>query len=111
MLRPTSRSESRKKTFKKAIDGDEARRKREDGMIRIRKDKREEAFQKKRRWAGLIFFTQFNTNLSFGYVRRSARASVYSRPRREAGAGGPSSSFLTVCLGVCLRGGGLLREG
>ena len=50
MLRPTmSRSESRKKSFKKGVDPDEARRKREEGMIQIRKDKREEAFLKKRR--------------------------------------------------------------
>jgi|TARA_B100000405_G_scaffold300477_1_gene260239 importin subunit alpha-1 len=48
MLRP-SRSEARKKGFKKVIDADEARRKREEGMIQIRKDKREEAFLKKRR--------------------------------------------------------------
>ena len=48
MLRP-SRSEARKKGFKKVIDADEARRKREEGMIQIRKDKREEAMLKKRR--------------------------------------------------------------
>ena len=34
---------------KKATDADEARRKREEGMIQIRKDKREEAMLKKRR--------------------------------------------------------------
>ena len=49
MLRPSSRTEARKKGFKKAIDADEARRKREEGMIQIRKDKREEAMLKKRR--------------------------------------------------------------
>ena len=49
MLRPSSRTEARKKGFKKATDADEARRKREEGMIQIRKDKREEAVQKKRR--------------------------------------------------------------
>lgn len=54
MLRPSSRTEARKKGFKKAIDADEARRKREEGMIQIRKDKREEAMLKKRRcvWGG-----------------------------------------------------------
>ena len=49
MLRPSSRTEARKKSFKKSIDPEEARRKREEGMIQIRKDKREEAFLKKRR--------------------------------------------------------------
>ena len=49
MLRPSSRTEARKKGFKKATDADEARRKREEGMIQIRKDKREEAMLKKRR--------------------------------------------------------------
>ena len=44
MLRPSSRTEARKKGFKKATDADEARRKREEGMIQIRKDKREEEF-------------------------------------------------------------------
>lgn len=48
-LRPGNKAESRKKGFKKAIDADEARRKREDNMIQIRKDKREEAMLKKRR--------------------------------------------------------------
>jgi len=51
MLRPSSRTEARKKGFKKATDADEARRKREEGMIQIRKDKREEAMLKKRRFA------------------------------------------------------------
>ncbi|OUS48808.1 armadillo-type protein [Ostreococcus tauri] len=48
-LRPGSKASERKKGFKKAIDADEARRKREDNMIQIRKDKREEAMLKKRR--------------------------------------------------------------
>jgi len=48
-FRPGSKADSRKKGFKKAIDADEARRKREDNMIQIRKDKREEAMLKKRR--------------------------------------------------------------
>lgn len=52
MLRPSSRTEARKKSFKKATDADEARRKREEGMIQIRKDKREEAMLKKRRYVG-----------------------------------------------------------
>ena len=48
MLRPGGKSD-RQKTFKKAIDADEARRKREDNILSIRKNKREENLQKKRR--------------------------------------------------------------
>jgi len=48
-LRPGSRSEARKKGFKGTLSADEARRKREDQMIQIRKDKREEGLMKKRR--------------------------------------------------------------
>ena len=49
MLRPSaSRQDSRKKSFKKSADAEESRRKREDQMIAIRKEKREEAMAKKR---------------------------------------------------------------
>lgn len=48
-LRPNARVEVRKKGFKLAIDADEARRKREDNMVEIRKSKREESLLKKRR--------------------------------------------------------------
>ena len=45
MLRPDPR---RKKEFKKGIDAEEARRKREDNIIELRKNKRDENLQKKR---------------------------------------------------------------
>eukprot|EP00245_Coleochaete_scutata_P016703 TRINITY_DN7890_c0_g1_i1.p1 TRINITY_DN7890_c0_g1~~TRINITY_DN7890_c0_g1_i1.p1 ORF type:complete len:533 (+),score=135.50 TRINITY_DN7890_c0_g1_i1:184-1782(+) len=48
-LRPNARADARKKTFKKAIDTDDARRKREDNMVEIRKSKREENLLKKRK--------------------------------------------------------------
>eukprot|EP00958_Prasinococcus_capsulatus_P002387 scaffold207_cov409-Prasinococcus_capsulatus_cf.AAC.92 len=47
-LRPGAKTD-RQKQFKKAIDVDEARRKREDNILSIRKNKREENLQKKRR--------------------------------------------------------------
>lgn len=47
-----SKQEARRAGFKKAIDGDEARRKREDHQVEIRKAKREENLMKKRREAG-----------------------------------------------------------
>lgn len=46
MLRPNQ--DQRKKGFKKVIDADEARRKREDAVLAIRKEKKEENLQKKR---------------------------------------------------------------
>jgi len=44
-----NKQEARRAGFKKAIDGDEARRKREDHQVEIRKAKREENLLKKRR--------------------------------------------------------------
>lgn len=48
-LRPNARTEVRKKAYKVAVDADEARRKREDNMVEIRKSKREESLLKKRK--------------------------------------------------------------
>jgi hypothetical protein len=48
-LRPSARAEGRMKAYKLAVDATEARRKREDGMVEIRKSKRDESLQKKRR--------------------------------------------------------------
>mmetsp|Transcript_12229 Transcript_12229/g.28497 ORF Transcript_12229/g.28497 Transcript_12229/m.28497 type:complete len:549 (+) Transcript_12229:62-1708(+) len=42
------RLNARSKTFKKGVDADEARRKREDAAIQLRKQNRDEALQKKR---------------------------------------------------------------
>ncbi|XP_058077577.1 importin subunit alpha-4 isoform X2 [Magnolia sinica] len=50
-LRPTSRTEVRKKSYKTGVDGDEARRRREDNLVEIRKSKREDNLLKKRREA------------------------------------------------------------
>ena len=47
-LRPSSRAEQRRKHSKKTIDADEARKKREEVSIEIRKSKREEQMQKRR---------------------------------------------------------------
>ncbi|XP_057832178.2 importin subunit alpha-1-like [Cryptomeria japonica] len=48
-LRPNSRAELRKKSYKAGVDADEARRKREDNLIEIRKSKKEDNLLKKRR--------------------------------------------------------------
>ncbi|XP_075087021.1 importin subunit alpha-4-like isoform X6 [Nicotiana tabacum] len=48
-LRPSSRTEVRKKSYKIGVDADEARRRREDNLVEIRKNKREDNLLKKRR--------------------------------------------------------------
>ncbi|KAL5996526.1 hypothetical protein ACLOJK_026606 [Asimina triloba] len=50
-LRPTSRTEVRKKSYKSGVDVEEARRRREDNLVEIRKSKREDNLLKKRREA------------------------------------------------------------
>ncbi|CAA0815611.1 Importin subunit alpha-1 [Striga hermonthica] len=48
-LRPNARAEVRRNRFKVAVDAEEGRRRREDNMVEIRKNRREENLQKKRR--------------------------------------------------------------
>ncbi|KAJ8771828.1 hypothetical protein K2173_027005 [Erythroxylum novogranatense] len=48
-LRPSARSEVRRNSYKVAVDVEEGRRRREDNMVEIRKNRREESLQKKRR--------------------------------------------------------------
>ncbi|KAG8663569.1 importin subunit alpha [Manihot esculenta] len=48
-LRPSARTEARRNKYKVAVDAEEGRRRREDNMVEIRKNKREENLQKKRR--------------------------------------------------------------
>ncbi|KAH0458733.1 hypothetical protein IEQ34_011547 [Dendrobium chrysotoxum] len=50
-LRPSSRTEVRKKGYKTGVDIDDARRRREDNLVEIRKNKREDNLLKKRREA------------------------------------------------------------
>ncbi|CAN4108930.1 unnamed protein product [Withania somnifera] len=56
-LRPSTRTEVRKKSYKIGVDADEARRRREDNLVEIRKNKREDNLLKKRR-EGLLFQSQ-----------------------------------------------------
>lgn len=48
-LRPGARAEVRRSRYKVAVDADEGRRRREDNLVEIRKNKREESLLKKRR--------------------------------------------------------------
>ncbi|MBA0584626.1 hypothetical protein Gorai_015429, partial [Gossypium raimondii] len=52
-----SRTEVRKKSYKTGVDADEARRRREDNLVEIRKNKREDNLLKKRR-EGLLLQSQ-----------------------------------------------------
>ena len=52
-LRPSARTEVRRNRYKVAVDAEEGRRRREDNMVEIRKSRREESLQKKRR-EGLV---------------------------------------------------------
>nr|GMD07284.1 importin subunit alpha-4 [Ipomoea batatas] len=56
-LRPGTRTEVRKKSYKIGVDADEARRRREDNLVEIRKNKREDNLLKKRR-EGLLLQSQ-----------------------------------------------------
>ncbi|GMH10419.1 hypothetical protein Nepgr_012260 [Nepenthes gracilis] len=56
-LRPGTRTEARKKSYKIGVDADEARRRREDNLVEIRKSKREDNLLKKRR-EGSLFQSQ-----------------------------------------------------
>ncbi|XP_075105135.1 importin subunit alpha isoform X1 [Nicotiana tabacum] len=59
-LRPNSRTEARRSRYKVAVDAEEGRRRREDNMVEIRKNKREESLLKKRR-EGLLQAQQFSS--------------------------------------------------
>ncbi|RVW39192.1 Importin subunit alpha-2 [Vitis vinifera] len=48
-LRPSARTEVRRNRYKVSVDAEEGRRRREDNMVEIRKNRREESLQKKRR--------------------------------------------------------------
>ncbi|XP_021691613.2 importin subunit alpha-4 isoform X2 [Hevea brasiliensis] len=63
-LRPSSRTEARKKSYKSGVDGDEARRRREDNLVEIRKSKREDSLLKKRREGLLLLQSQNLSELS-----------------------------------------------
>ncbi|GKV01421.1 hypothetical protein SLEP1_g13975 [Rubroshorea leprosula] len=56
-LRPSTRTEVRRKGYKTGVDADEARRRREDNLVEIRKNKREDNLLKKRR-EGLLLQSQ-----------------------------------------------------
>ncbi|GAB4855661.1 Importin subunit alpha-4 [Ancistrocladus abbreviatus] len=53
-LRPGTRTEARKKSYKNGVDADEARRRREGNLVEIRKNKRQDSLLKKRREGSVL---------------------------------------------------------
>jgi len=80
-LRPNARTEVRRNRYKVAVDADEGRRRREDNMVEIRKSKREESLQKKRR-EGLQAQQQFPAPLQASTVDKKVHR----------------HSFVTLCI-------------
>jgi hypothetical protein len=73
-LRPSARVEVRKKGYKLAVDADEARRKREEGMVEIRKSKREDSLLKKRREG--MQQQQFSATVQTAALEKKVRSDV-----------------------------------
>jgi importin subunit alpha-1 len=71
-LRPSERTEVRRNRYKVAVDADEGRRRREDNMVEIRKSKREESLQKKRR-EGLQSQQSFSSSLQTSTVEKKVK--------------------------------------
>ncbi|KAJ9681728.1 hypothetical protein PVL29_017890 [Vitis rotundifolia] len=63
-LRPGSRTDVRKKSYKTGVDAEEARRRREDNLVEIRKNKREDNLLKKRREGLILQSQQFSSDAS-----------------------------------------------
>ena len=74
-LRPSARTEVRRNRYKVAVDAEEGRRRREDNMVEIRKSKREENLQKKRREGMQVqaFSPAVQASASDGKVRKVDR--------------------------------------
>ncbi|KAF9619948.1 hypothetical protein IFM89_010564 [Coptis chinensis] len=82
-LRPNARNEARRNRYKVAVDAEEGRRRREDNMVEIRKNKREESLQKKRR-EGMTPNQQYHSSLGGG-IQTSVEKKLESLPVMVAG--------------------------
>ena len=77
-----SSTELRRKGFKKGVSAEEGRRKREDNLIELRKNKRDENLQKKRLVQAPEGFAMEDSNRSGVAVQQKVRG----RRRGSAGA-------------------------
>ena len=73
-LRPSARTEVRRNRYKVAVDAEEGRRRREDNLVEIRKNKREESLQKKRREG--LQAQQFTTPVSASTFERKVTYTI-----------------------------------
>ncbi|THG15184.1 hypothetical protein TEA_009957 [Camellia sinensis var. sinensis] len=96
-LRPNSRTEVRKKSYKTGVDGDEARRRREDNLVEIRKNKREDNLLKKRR-EGLLLQSQQLSDASQTPAAIEKRVILVIPILRDLGLMG----FLPFSVELCL---------
>ncbi|CAO2839774.1 unnamed protein product [Amaranthus hypochondriacus] len=79
-LRPNARTEVRRSRYKVAVDAEEGRRRREDNMVEIRKNRREENLQKKRREGFQSASNQFSSQPSAVFDKK-----IDSLPQMVAG--------------------------
>ncbi|CBI36918.3 hypothetical protein AAG906_034688 [Vitis piasezkii] len=86
-LRPSARTEVRRNRYKVAVDAEEGRRRREDNLVEIRKNKREESLQKKRREG--LQAQQFTTPVSASTFERK----LESLPAMVAGVWSEDSNL------------------
>ncbi|XP_059437287.1 importin subunit alpha-like [Corylus avellana] len=82
-LRPSARTEVRRNRYKVAVDAEEGRRRREDNMVEIRKSRREESLQKKRR-EGLVPH-QIPSSLAANRTSERAETKLESLPEMIGG--------------------------
>ncbi|KAF7119860.1 importin subunit alpha-like [Rhododendron vialii] len=86
-LRPNARTEVRRSKYKVAVDAEEGRRRREDNMVEIRKNKREESLLKKRREG--LQTQQFPTAVNVSQIEKK----LESLPAMIAGVWSDDSSL------------------
>ncbi|XP_015079856.1 importin subunit alpha isoform X3 [Solanum pennellii] len=91
-LRPNSRTEARRSRYKVAVDAEEGRRRREDNMVEIRKNKREENLLKKRR-EGLLQAQQFPSTAAVSHLDKK----LETLPELIAGVWSDDSSLQLEC--------------
>lgn len=91
-LRPNSRTEARRNRYKVAVDAEEGRRRREDNMVEIRKNKREESLLKKRR-EGLQQAQQFGSTAAVSLLDKK----LETLPEMIAGVWSDDSSLQLEC--------------
>ncbi|GAB2277398.1 hypothetical protein Dimus_012103 [Dionaea muscipula] len=84
-LRPGARMETRRSQYKVSVDAEEGRRRREDNLVEIRKNRREESLQKKR-IVDLHYLPQQQQQPSFSTSLFPQREEVFLEQLERSGA-------------------------